>query len=271
VVACAVSRLATSLPCVLPRISLLLVAGVYCISDHFAHETTRGLQLYDNISRPPPPPHLLSPPPLPPQHPTFRNDVRARYSAMHKTVGGRLHFASASCPRHSFPELFSTQTTSRHPNSSLLLLPCAPPANCRRPRPHLRLQHSPSLQIERDAACASAWAALQHVVLLHSSDDATVPAASSVRMHRALASRGIRSRLLIATGSHCSSIMGNGFVHPHRGLCLSCALKPASSLFSASVQRSVLLALVAQAASTTDPPHERQGLDAASQLNVNRL
>jgi hypothetical protein len=107
------------------------------------------------------------------------------------------------------------------------------------------LQHSPSLQIACDAAYARAWAALFLVVLLHSADDATVPASSSVRMHEALMRRCVRSRLLIGTSSHCSAIMGRGFVNNAHVFLRRVTL--ARRLFSPDEQRGFLLAQVFQA------------------------
>ncbi len=152
---------------------------------------------------------------------------------MHKTVGGRLHFASVSCLRLS-------------PTLSYL----APRYSSK-----LSLQFSPSLQIVRDASCARAWAALQRVVLLHSSDDSTVPAASSIRLHQALASRGIYSRLLISTGSHCSPILGNGFVRACRRFCRNSNVQ---FVFSSCA------AQLARGASCSDRLHKRRCLSLAS-------
>lgn len=123
-----------------------------------------------------------------------------RYSAMHKTVGGRCHFAEVSQSKSNFCVLVVLALPS------LLLRPL-----------DFALQQSPSLQISLDPAHASAWADIGHIVLLHSAEDTTVPASSSVRMHEALAGRGVCSRLLIGTGSHCSAIMGCGCVHADIG------------------------------------------------------
>jgi hypothetical protein len=88
---------------------------------------------------------------------------------------------------------------------------------------------------------------VKQIVLLHSSDDKTVPVSSSVRMHDALAGRGIQSRLLISTGSHCSAIMGNGCDCAFLSQCSSFIVIPTRSLFVPSEQRRFLVAQVEHA------------------------
>ena len=117
---------------------------------------------------------------------------------MHKIVGGRPHFDAVSC--------FAPPPAPSSPSACCCCCCCCCCV-------HIRLwQHSPTLQIARDPECAKAWAALGAIVFLHSSDDRTVPASSSVLLHEALAGRGVRSRLLLGTGPHCAAIMGNGCV-----------------------------------------------------------